>query len=55
MVQAPCFTREARVIIPILQMRKQTLKLVRDLALPLRATRWQDQDLNPGANSKPIL
>lgn len=25
------------------------------MALPLTATRWQDQDLNPGPDSKPIL
>lgn len=32
---------------------KQTLKELRDLTLPLTATRWQGQDLNP--NSKSIL
>lgn len=34
---------------------KQTLKELRDLTLPLTATRWQGQDLNPGPNSKSIL
>lgn len=34
---------------------RQTLKEVRNLALPLTVTRWQRQDLNPGPNSKSIL
>lgn len=34
---------------------RQTPKEVRDLALPLTATRWHHQDLNPHPNSKPIL